>query len=118
GFALVGADFCALGGRDTAHVLYTQQAEGGAALSVFSTRHIPELRPPSVTTLGNTGVFVREVGELTVAAWHENGQTYTFCSELAERPLLRTIREIRTAMRFSKPPSVASLALAASGLPR
>lgn len=117
GFTLVGADFCALGGRDTAHVLYTQQAEGGAALSVFSTKYIPELRPASVTTRGNTGVFVREVGELTVAAWHENGQTYTFCSELAERPLLRTIHQIRTVMRLPDSPPVASLAMATSGLP-
>ena len=118
GFALVGADFCALGGRDTAHVLYAQQAEGGAALSVFSTKHIPELRPAGITVLGNTGVFVREVGELTVAAWHDNGQTYTFCSELAERSLLRTINQIRTAMRLPESSAMASLAIAASGLPR
>lgn len=118
GFTLVGADFCPLGGRATAHVLYVQQVEGGAALSVFSTRHIPELRPVSLSARGNTDVFVREVGELTVAAWHENGKTYTFCSELAEGPLLKTIRQIRTAMHLPDSPSAASLAMAASGLPR
>ena len=118
GFALVGADFCALGGRDTAHVLYTQQGEEGAALSVFSTKHIPELRPSGNTALGDIDIFVRAVGELTVAAWHDNGQTYTFCSELAERPLRTAINQVCTAMRLPESSTMASLAMAASGLPR
>lgn len=118
GFTLVGADFCPLGGRDTAHVLYIQRAEGGAALSVFSTKHIPGLRPVGVNALGIPGIFVRAVGKLTVAAWHNDGQTYTICSELPERPLLRAIDQVRTAMNRPDSSSVASFAMAASGLPR
>lgn len=118
GFALVGADFCALGGRKTAHVLYRRQAEPDIALSVFSTRRIPELRPEGVTALGDTDVFVRRVGDLTIAAWYRGGQSFTFCSELDELPLLRAVDQIRVAQ---KPPGTqpqAWLAFAGGGLPR
>lgn len=118
GFALVGADFCALGGRKTAHVLYRQQAEPDIALSVFSTRRIPELRPEGVTVLGDTDVFVRRVGDLTIAAWYDGGQSFTFCSELDELRLLRTIDQIRVAQRPLGGQLQASLAFAGGGLPR
>lgn len=109
GYNLVGADFCSLGGRKTAHVLYTQQAKGGAAMSVFSTRSIPELRQPGAD------VFVREVGELTVVAWHDKGQTYTCCSELAERPMRKAINQFRTAMRRPGPAFLATVPMVANG---
>jgi anti-sigma factor RsiW len=115
GFAFLGGDLCSISGRQAGHALYGHPQKGHA-LSVFSTNRIPELRPDGLSALGDTDIFVRRVGEVTVAALTEGEQTYTFCSDLAEVSLLRMVRQVRTAGVLRNPQPLTSLAFTGGGM--
>jgi|GEM_PF-3486818 len=115
GFTCLGADVCPISGRPAAHVLYRDPVRS-VALSVFSSARIPEFRPDSVSALGDSDIYVRRVGEVTVAALTVREQTYTFCSDLAEKTLLEMVHDVHTAARNPVRGPISALAFAAGNV--
>ena len=101
GFALVGGGICEVSGMPAAHIRYLRERPV-SFLSFFTTLRNERMNSTVGDQKGGREFFVSQDdplgSDVTVVAWHSEGQTYAVCARLPREDLMAMVAAARIAV--------------------